>query len=186
LLILLNFRKIKRALSFIRLKEYKLAIAGFEFAGTLEYNAAAQDAAWKIYVELVSRVAVNKLAPRAGLLRESLDSLYMAFTNIRAILSAAGSELAKPPSSMEKWTVATLTFRIMNDVLRPFLSKWHPLLGEYENTKPSNMARYTHEQHWSEQEKFRTELDKLNEDLKNYVTALKDIAEGRTTTSSAT
>lgn len=180
LLVLLNWHKLKRTLSFIRLKEYKLSIAGFELQGTLEYNAAAQEAAWKIYIELITRVSANDLAPGTGIIRESLNSLYAAFGSLRDTLKAAGPELAKPPASQRQWTVASLLLNIMNDRLRPFLSKWHPLLQEYEKTKPDSVAQYTHEQEWVQNTSFRRELTALLVGLRGYIAALKDIAEGKT------
>jgi hypothetical protein len=180
LLVLLNWHKLKRIFSFIRLKEYKLSIAGFELSGKLEYNAAAQDAAWKIYVELATRVSGNELAAGTGILRESLNSLYTAFSSLRDTLKAAGPELAKPPSSERQWTVATLLLNIMNEHLRPFLSKWHPLLQEYEKSRPASIATFTHEKQWSENTALREELAGLMTGLKSYISALKDIAEGKT------
>lgn len=180
LLVLLNWHKLKRTLSFIQLKEYKLSIAGFELQGTLEYNAAAQEAAWKIYIELTTRVSGNDLAAGTGIIRESLNSLYAAFGSMRDTLKSAGPELAKPPATHRQWTVASLLLNIMNDRLRPFLSKWHPLLQEYEKARPENVAPFTYEQAWNQNASFRQELTDLLTGLKSYIAALKDIAEGKT------
>lgn len=180
LLILLNWHKLKRILSFIRLKEYKLSIAGIELAGTLEYNAAAQEAAWRIYIELATRVSGNELRTDTGILREALTSLYSAFGTLRETLKLGGSELAKPPSKENIWTVATLSLQIMNNHMRPFLSKWHPLLQEYEKTKAEGVAQYTHEQKWPENAAFREHLRALIVELQGYVAVLKGIAEGKT------
>jgi hypothetical protein len=180
LLIILNWHKLKRIVGFIRLKEYKLSLGGFELAGTLEYNAAAQETAWKIYIELVTRVSGNELASDTGILREALSSLYQAFGVLRETLKVAGSDLAKPPSTDQKFTVATVLLKIMNEHLRPFLSKWHPLLQEYEKSCPAGKAQFTHEQEWSRKDDFRTELKALSQGLQQYILALKEIAEGKT------
>jgi hypothetical protein len=178
--ILIYWHRIKRTLSFIRLKEYKVSIVGIELSGALEYNAAAQEAAWKIYIELSTRITGNALAPGTGILREALNSLYAAFGSLRDTLKAAGAELAKPPSTDKQFTVASLLLIVMNDHIRPFLSKWHPLLQEYEKTRPDNVAQFSHEQAWSENVAFRDDLNRLMQLLQGYIKALKEITEGKT------
>jgi len=180
LVTLLNWHKLKRILSFIRLKEYKVEIGVLGISGTLEYNAVAQETAWKIYIELVTRVSGNELAAGTGILREALSSLNNAFGILRDTLKAGGSELAKPPSTNQKFTVATVLLIVMNDHLRPFLAKWHPLLQEYEKSRPADKAQFTHEQEWSVKGEFGTELKSLGKGLQEYIVVLKEIAEGKT------
>jgi hypothetical protein len=47
-----------------------------EVSGTWEPDQAERHAAWELYVELVTRVAVVELGPEEGLLREALSSLH--------------------------------------------------------------------------------------------------------------
>ena len=47
-------------------------------------------AAWSLYVELVTRIAVQSLELDEGLLREALNSLYSLFGTTRQVLKDAG------------------------------------------------------------------------------------------------
>lgn len=47
----------------------------------LEINRVQQRAAWKLYVELVTRIAVQKLDDDEGLLRKTLNSLLSTGLN---------------------------------------------------------------------------------------------------------
>jgi hypothetical protein len=48
--------------------------------GIWEPDQSEQTAAWEMYVELITRVAVVEIGPTVGLLREALDSLYSLST----------------------------------------------------------------------------------------------------------
>src|SRR5205809_401846 len=64
--------------------------------GRWEADESEQRAAWELYVELVTRVAVQELKAEEGLLREALTSLYAVFAETRRILRHYGPDLAKP------------------------------------------------------------------------------------------
>ena len=84
-------------------------------------------AAWELYVELVTRIAVQHLDSEAGLIREALNSLYNLFAPTRDILRKAG-----PNVGASKESVGGIAIAVLNNGLRPFLTKWHPLLHEWE------------------------------------------------------
>jgi hypothetical protein len=65
-----------------------------EISGSWEPDDAEQQAAWELYVELVTRIAVVPLHPGQGLLREALDSLYSLFPTTRDILRRHGPRVA--------------------------------------------------------------------------------------------
>jgi len=52
-------------------------IGGIE--GNWQPDERERDAAWEMYVELITRLAVVELRPGEGLLREALTSLYALF-----------------------------------------------------------------------------------------------------------
>ena len=60
--------------------------------------------------------------------------------------------------------------------LRPFLSKWHPLLLEWEEKKPNGTSPQVHEKAWDKELIVRGELDALRGDLEQYANALAEIA----------
>ena len=51
---------------------------------------AERIAAWKIYIELLTRISLQPLKPEEGVIREALDSLYKLFQNMRVILEEGG------------------------------------------------------------------------------------------------
>jgi hypothetical protein len=65
-------------------------------SGVWEPESAERDAAWELYVELVTRVAVVPLGPGEGVLREALGSLYSLFGSTRDILRRGGPAVARP------------------------------------------------------------------------------------------
>jgi hypothetical protein len=58
-----------------------------------ETDSTQRNAAWALYVELVTRVAVQELAEDAGLVREAMNSLYTLFGTTREILRSAGPDV---------------------------------------------------------------------------------------------
>lgn len=58
---------------------------------------------------------------------------------------------------------------LLNDLLRPFLSKWHPVLSAWEAESPNN------EWGWSEAPRLRKELRVLSHNLAGYVEELEGV-----------
>ena len=102
---------------------------------TFVVNNDARQVAWKLYVETVTRVSTQPLADEEGFIREALTSLYGLFATTRDTLKA--SRPSVPVSGRQ--TVEHLAVTMLNQQLRPFLSKWHPRLGQFEKHIP--MAR---------------------------------------------
>ncbi len=163
----------------IRPKEYEIDISAFKIKGDISYFSKDQEIAWKIYIELITRISSNDLEENSGILREALSSLHEAFKALRDILKNSSVELAKQPTKLDSLTVLSLTLIIMNLNLRPFLSKWHPLLLEWESKKANEDSQYHHESTWSYNTEFRNDLKKLREGLSEYIYSLKSIAEGK-------
>jgi hypothetical protein len=179
LLIIFNFKKAKRIFQNIRPSEYEVNIQGFKIKGKLSYTSVEQEVAWKIYIELITRISGNKLEENTGILREALNSLYSAFGALREVLKNSGAELAKIPKGNKTLTVANLLLIIMNQHLRMFLAKWHPLLLEYEKKREDKESQFEHEQKWEFNSKFRLELSNLQDGLLEYIHTLKEIVEGK-------
>ncbi|MGL5033588.1 MAG: hypothetical protein ACRC6M_07280 [Microcystaceae cyanobacterium] len=83
-------------------------------------------AAWSLYVELVTRIAVEPLDSDEGLCREVLNSLYSLFSTTREILKQSGPSVGASMSS-----VGGIAISVLNRGLRPFLAKWHPHLQDW-------------------------------------------------------
>lgn len=136
-----------------------------------EADPTERNAAWELYVELVTRVAVQSLNPQEGLVREAMNSLYSLFGSTREILRKAGPKVGASHDS-----VGGIAIRVLNDGLRPFLSKWHPLLLEWEEKKEDGVSPQAHEKGWDKEQTVRGELDSLRQKLSQYANALGLIA----------
>ena len=136
-----------------------------------EADPTERNAAWELYVELVTRVAVQSLDPQEGLVREAMNSLYSLFGSTREILRKAGPKVGASHDS-----VGGIAIAVLNNGLRPFLSKWHPLLLEWEDQKASSTSPKAHEKAWKEDVVVRSELDSLRQKLEQYANALAEIS----------
>jgi hypothetical protein len=134
-------------------------------------NPTQRRAAWSLYIELVTRIAVQSLEVDQGLLREALNSLYTLFGTTREILKEFGPDVGASDTS-----VGGIAIAVLNRYLRPFLSKWHPLLQVWEAQRPVQMSPKEHEQNWSEIAQIQDELKILREGLSQYAKALGVIA----------
>ncbi len=156
-----------------KVKATKLTV-GLPFnLGSLELqnDEAQQRAAWSLYVELSTRIAVQSLAEEEGILREALTSLYNVFNITRQILRDAGPDIAKGANSLGSIAIA-----VLNQGLRPFLNKWHPVLKTYEEQKPPNVTTVEHERAWPQAARMRQELEQVRQQMVIYVDALARIA----------
>lgn len=156
-----------------KVKATKLTV-GLPFnLGSLEFvnDEAQQKAAWALYVELSTRIAVQPLEEGDGILREALTSLYNVFAITRQILRDAGPEIAKGSQSL-----GSIAIDVLNKGLRPFLVKWHPLLKTHEEQKAPGKTTLEHERSWERQKELRKELNQVREQMLIYVDALAVIA----------
>jgi hypothetical protein len=136
-----------------------------------ESDSTQRRAAWALYVELVTRVAVQELSNDAGLVREAMNSMYTLFGTTREILREVG-----PDVGASRESVGGLAIAVLNQGLRPFLTKWHPLLQIWEAQRPNERSLKEHEQAWSEEPILRQELAMLRGELEVYSQALAKVA----------
>ena len=146
-----------------------------KIAGVWKPDAREQDAAWELYVELATRIAVAELTPGDGLLRESLTSLYSIFTTTRQILRRYGPAVARPKAESQI-SFGYLAISMLNYVLRPVLAKWHPLLLDYEHRRKASISALDHEQRWERTEELRQALNQVRRVLLDYTELLAQIA----------
>lgn len=136
-----------------------------------EADTTERRAAWSLYVELVTRIAVQPLETNQGLLGEALTSLHSLFGTTRGILKEAG-----PDVGASRESVGGIAIAVLNNGLRPFLAKWHPLLQVWEAQRPTQLNPKEHEQNWSQEPKLRREMESLRQELEQYANALATIA----------
>lgn len=147
-----------------------------EIEGTWEPDESERKAAWEMYVELVTRISIVELRPEEGLLREALASLYSLFDSTRRILRQYGPGIAQPKGE-GTMSFGYLAVAILNGVLRPMLAKWHPLLQDYEATRPGTLSALKHEQNWEYSAELRQELNMARVKLIEYADLLAQVAE---------
>lgn len=141
-------------------------------SGVWEVDDAQRQAAWEMYVELVTRISVQPLEADEGLLREALSSLYTLFDETRRILRAAGPGVARPRRG-ELLTFGQIAVDVLNLALRPVLAKWHPLLAEHEASRGTTSAT-AHERAWDKANGLRAVLGALREQLAAYCDLLAE------------
>ena len=85
---------------------------------------------WRFFVELATRVSTQSLGAEEGILHEALKSLYNLYSVARSELASA------PPTALPFTDISARAYviDILNRQLRPFLSRWHPLLSAWEKT----------------------------------------------------
>jgi len=149
---------------------------GPKISGTWAPDRAEREAAWKMYVELVTRVSVEELGPEEGLVREALTSLYSLFASTREILREGGPAVAKVKRGADQ-SFGSIAVAILNRVLRPYLAKWHPALGEYESRRPAEISQAEWERAWERNGQLRDELAAVRVTLTQYADVLAQVAD---------
>lgn len=144
--------KLKDLLAKFKLTNLKFtsAIMEVEFS----FSDADKDAAWELYVELLTRCATRKLREEDGENEEVLASLYTLFGTTREILKKYKSDC----KNFSKIAIA-----VLNQFIRPFLSKWHKYSNNLNDGNNS----------WGN---FRDELDLLQCKLRSYTILLAEMA----------
>lgn len=157
-----------------RLKKVSVSLPFGIGSAEWESDPTQRRAAWSLYVELVTRIAVQPLGTQEGLLRETLSSLHSLFATTRTILREAG-----PDVGMSQDSVGGIAIAVLNNGLRPLLAKWHPLLLAWEAGRGPTDNPKAHEDAWTEAPKLREELGALIKELEKYADALATIAGGK-------
>jgi hypothetical protein len=148
-----------------------------KLSGTWEPDKAEREAAWELYVELVTRIAVVPLEPDTGILREALSSLYQLFGETRKILRKHGPAIARPPRKSGQYRFGYIAVWVLNGVIRPVLASWHPALQEWEATKPEGRSVVEHERAWERGADLRAELESVRRVLLQYAQTLATVCE---------
>lgn len=115
-----------------------------------------KNAAWDLYIELLTRIATQKLPSSYGIEKTALESIYQLFPLTRETIKRYGRD------AIEFTKIAVV---VLNQVVRPFTAKWHRLSEE---------AAFSDENKCRE---FRTELEGLQKELLKYTKMLADMAD---------
>lgn len=117
---------------------------------------ADKNAAWALYIELLTRITIQPLPTEHGDEKTALDSVYSLFAITREVIREQGPECIN---------FTKIAIVVLNQVVRPFTAKWHrkSLAGDFDND--------------TERTTFREELAALQVELREYTRMLADIAE---------
>lgn len=134
----------------------KLKINAFFLDMEFQPNDQEREAAWAMYVELLTRITTQALPVGEGDEAAALASIAKLFGITRDILRAPGARHANQ--------FAKLSIVILNQKVRPFTAAWHraSLAGAFAD--PAACAR------------FRAELLELQIVLQHYAGVLSELA----------
>lgn len=144
--------------------------------GTWRPSRTERLAAWELYIELVTRIAVVPLQPGEGLLREALTSLYSLFDSTREVLRRHGPDVAQRQDD-SAYSFGELAVAVLNYELRPLLVRWHPALEQWESERPAGASRTSYEDSWPQSGRLRDELETTREHLAAYADLLATAAQ---------
>ena len=123
----------------------------------MEWQPAEADknAAWELYIELLTRITTQPIPKKHGDEKTALDSIYSIFGITRSIIKNHGRDC------VEFTKIAVI---VLNQIVRPFTAEWHKLSleGAFEKQE--------------ERERFRDELSSLQTTLGIYTRMLADMA----------
>lgn len=130
-------------------------------AGFLDLEFAPTDherrAAWDLYVELATRISTQAIDDGEGVDAAALSSLHALFGVTRGVLKQYG------PGAHN---FARVAVAVLNQVLRPFLTRWHGRLDDKGQLPAAHRAA------------FRAELREVQKQLTgNYVHVLAALAD---------
>lgn len=116
---------------------------------------ADMDAAWELYIEMLTRISTQHLPKEYGVEKTALDSIFSLFGLTRDIIKKHGRDCIE---------FTKIAIVILNQVIRPFTAKWHKLSIEGAFNDQAQC------------EFFRVELENLQSKLRNYTKMLADMA----------
>lgn len=138
--------------SMLKMPKAKVKTPFMDFEFTFE--DADKKAAWSLYIELITRISTQRLEEGKGDEKAALASLAGLFGLTRDILKNAGPDCVN---------FAKIATTILNHVIRPFTTKWHPISLTDAFSYPGNKVD------------FRKELGELQDDMRVYIFMLAEI-----------
>jgi hypothetical protein len=148
-----------------RLSEAEIEVPGLSTKLKFVIDGEQRKVAWKIFVEMMTRVSTQSLAPGAGFVEEALASLHGLFTTTRNLLK----EMLPSPVIAGAHRTEELAILMLNRELRPFLSVWHPRWKTFAAGGAGGS--------WGEEAAFRAELEALRARLLKYAESFGVLAE---------
>ena len=116
---------------------------------------ADKEAAWDLYIELLTRITTQPLPKEHGDEQTALNSVFALFALTRDVLKKHGRDASE---------FSKIAIVVLNQIIRPFTAKWHKesIENAFENREKCN--------------EFRDELEELQKLLVLYTKMLADMA----------
>lgn len=146
--------KIKELINKFQLTKLKIKTPFAE--AEIDFSNKDSEAAWELYVELITRIATQRLLPETGDEKTALESIHKLFEITREILKNKGRKCIN---------FTKIAVIVLNQIIRPFTAKWHKISIDdgFKNTVKC--------------EEFRNELTALQTDLRSYTRLLATLAQ---------
>jgi hypothetical protein len=117
-------------------------------------NDSDKNAAWELYVDLITRVVTQGLPVKDGDEKAALNSIYNIFELTRDNLKRNGRHCGE---------FTKISILVLNQIIRPFTSKWHPI--------------FVRELSVEQKIEFRVELEALRLAMTSYSKMLADMSD---------
>ena len=123
----------------------------------MEWNPSEPDknAAWELYIEMLTRITTQSLGEKDGDEQTALDSIHSLFSTTRSIIKGNGRECIE---------FTKLAIVVLNQKIRPFTARWHKKSIE-QGFRAGEVCT-----------EFREELRELQKVLRIYARMLADMA----------
>ena len=137
------------------LEKISLNAMGVGLALDVDFSDEDQNAAWELYIEMLTRIVTQPLPSEDGDEQTALDSVYSLFLATREILRRRGRGTIQ---------FSKVAIPVLNQVVRPFTAEWHRKSLANAFSDPDQRVE------------FRDSLAALQTDLRNYNRLLANIA----------
>jgi hypothetical protein len=114
-----------------------------------------EQAAWELYIELITRVATQPLGKDQGDEAAALSSIFSLFQVTRELLKQKGRKAE---------VFSKIAVVILNQKIRPFTAKWHKRITDNLLENPEEKAS------------FRKELEQIQNVVRGYAAMLAKVA----------
>lgn len=145
--------RLRKLLDKYHLESIKLNVAFVQ--ADIRISDTDRDAAWELYVEMLTRVVTQPLPSDDGDEKVALESVYSLFPTTRKILRYYGPKVIE---------FSKIAVPILNQEVRPFTAKWHRL--SLQDVFDNDAKR----------QEFREDLKNLQAKLRNCNRLLADVA----------
>ena len=142
--------------------------------GNITYEATDRDRvlAWKMYVQLKTRKAALPFDEDHDVIAYVFDSLHEVFPITRELLSEVS-----PHHGESQRSIADFVLRVLNDGIRPHLTRWHATYGRWWDTavevpENKNKSLLEIQRAFPRYKELTTELKRMNDELAKYAEEL--------------